>query len=84
MTDSPKIDLMKVATIKWAKAVFAAFVTGASSSFLSVLGVSGAQAVGINIQQFSPKQLVATTVAGGLIGMAAYLKQSPVPPDDAP
>lgn len=37
--------------------------------------------IGVQIENLSPKQLVVTTLMGGLIGMFAYLKQSPVPPD---
>lgn len=66
---------------KWGKTLVAAFVTGAASSLLSVLGVSGAQVVGISVQQLNLKQLLAMTLSGGLVGAAAYLKQSPVPPD---
>lgn len=72
---------MKESIKHWAKALLAAFVTGASSSFLSVLGISGAQMVGVQVQQLNPKQLLISTLFGGLVGAAAYLKQSPVAPD---
>ena len=66
----------------WAKALLAAFITGAAGSLLSALGISGAQAVGINVMQLNLKQLGIMTLAGGIVGAAAYLKQSPVPPDN--
>jgi hypothetical protein len=72
---------MKVTTEQWVKSLVAAFVTGAASSLLSSLGISGAQVVGINITQLNLKQLGVITLAGGVVGAAAYLKQSPVPPE---
>jgi len=72
---------MKVKTEQWLKALVAAVVSGCSNSFLSAVGISGAQMVGVKIDSLSPKQLIVTTIMGGAIGMFAYLKQSPVPPD---
>lgn len=72
---------MKVKTMQWLKAMVAAIVTGLANSFLSAVGVAGAQMVGVQVDNLSPKQLIVTTLMGGLIGMFAYLKQSPVPPD---
>ena len=65
---------------QWVKAVIAAFVSGAATSFLNALGVTGANMIGIHIEQFTPKQLMATTLVGALIGVALYLKTAPVPP----
>jgi hypothetical protein len=65
----------------WAKALLAASITGASGSLLAALGISGAQAVGVSVMQLNLKQLTVMTLAGGVVGAAAYLKQSPVPPD---
>jgi len=72
---------MRLATKLWFKGLLAAFISGVSTSFLSALGISGAQAVGVNITQLTPKQLGMTTLMGGLVGVALYWKQSPVPPD---
>ena len=72
---------MRTKTKHWLKLLVAAIVTGCSNSFLSAVGVAGAQMVGVKIEMLSPKQLVVTTVMGGAIGLFAYLKQSPVPPD---
>lgn len=66
----------------WSKALLAASITGAAGSLLSALGISGAQAVGVAVMQLNLRQLVIMTVAGGVVGAAAYLKQSPVPPDE--
>lgn len=66
----------------WWRGLGAAFVTGVSTTFLSVLGISGAEMVGIKIQQIDWKQAVVLSVVGGLVGAAAYLKQSPLPPEE--
>jgi len=65
---------------QWAKAIVAAAISGAASSFLASVGVGSANAVGLNVQQFTKQQLLATTCSGALVGMAAYLVKSPVPP----
>jgi len=66
----------------WLKSLIASTVSGCASSFLSVVGVTGAQMVGVKIDSLTPKQLVVTTITGGLVGLALYLKQSPVPPEE--
>lgn len=68
---------------QWAKALMAAIVGGMANSFLSALGISAGQAVGIKLDSFTPKQLLDMTIMGGLVGMFMYLKQSPVPPDSS-
>lgn len=73
---------MKVTTAKWLKALVAAFITGGASSLLSAIGIGSAQAVGVNVPLLDWKQIAILTVAGGIVGAAAYLKQSPVPPDE--
>jgi hypothetical protein len=75
---------MKPASEKWLKALLAALVTGSANSFMSALGISVGQAVGIHVTQLDLHQLGYVTLFGGIVGAAAYLKQSPVPPDDTP
>jgi len=65
----------------WLKSLGAAAVTGCASSFLSALGIKGAEVIGVQVSQLDPRQLIVITAMGGLIGVAAYLKQSPVPPE---
>lgn len=69
---------------QWTKALIAAVVTGGANSFLAAVGVGGAQAVGVQIQNLSRNQLIATTISGAMVGMMAYLSKSPVPPDAPP
>lgn len=66
---------------QWIKALWAAIISGMANSFLTAAGIGTANAVGIKIDQLSPRQLMDLTIMGGLVGMFMYLKQSPVPPD---
>ena len=73
---------MKTKTKLWLRALAASVVTGASSSGLAALGVSVADAAGANVGQLNIKQLCVMAVTGGIVGLLAYLKQSPVPPSE--
>ncbi len=73
---------MKLKTEQWLKALIAAIVTGAASTGLSALGIATASGLGVNIPKLDFKQLGVMLISGGIIGALAYLKQSPVPPDD--
>lgn len=66
----------------WMRGLIAAVVTGVSSSVLSGLGIAGAEAVGLEVVKLDFKQLGVIALSGGLVGLFAYLKQSPVPPTD--
>jgi hypothetical protein len=72
---------MKTKTVKWFKLLVAAGVTGAASTGLSALGIATAAGLGVNIPKLDFKQLGVMLLSGGIIGLLAYLKQSPVPPD---
>lgn len=63
----------------WLKLLIGAAVGGAANSLLSVAGIAGANQVGMNIQQFTPKQFGAMCVSGAIVGAAMYLKKSPLP-----
>lgn len=73
---------MTTKTDIWLKSLIAAIVTGASSTGMAALGISAANAMGVNVARLDLKQLGMTCLAGGFVGMLSYLKQSPVPPDD--
>lgn len=69
---------------KWLHGLGSALITGGATSFMAALGITGANAVGISVNQLDAEQLGFVTLFGGLIGMAAYLKQSPLPtPEDS-
>ena len=72
---------MKLKTEQWIKALIAAIVTGAASTGLSALGIATASGMGVDIPHLDWKQLGVMLVSGGLVGMLAFLKQSPVPPE---
>ena len=73
---------MKLATEKWLRSLIAAVVTGGATSGLSALGISVADAAGANIGGLNIKQVGALFLSGALVGLLAYLKQSPIPPED--
>lgn len=62
--------------------MISAIVTGLSTSLLSALGIAGANSVGAEVTQLNPKQVAAITIIGGVVGLAAYLKQSPIPAEE--
>lgn len=71
---------MREKTRKWLHGLGSAGIGGLATAFTSALGVQGAQLVGIDIATLDGGQLGIITLFGGLISMAAYLKQSPLPP----
>ena len=68
-------------TEQWFKALLAAFITGASSSALSAVGIATANGMGIKVPQLDFHQLGIMLLSGGIVGALAYLAKSPVPPD---
>ena len=67
---------MSIATKKWLKAGLAHIITGVSSAVLSSAGTA------VTGSALTWKQFVTIVITTGFVGAAAYLKQSPVPPDD--
>ena len=67
-------------TRKWLHGLGSAAITGIATSFTSSLGVQGAQLVGFEIETLKGAQLMVIALMGGLVGAAAYLRQSPLPP----
>jgi hypothetical protein len=66
----------------WLNHLIAAVITGGSSTALASLGISGASMVGLDIKPLDFKQLGAVALGGAVVGLLAYLKQSPIPPTD--
>jgi hypothetical protein len=73
---------MKTTTTKWLHSLFAAVITGGATSGLSALGIAGAEAAGLKVVQLDIKQLGILTASGAIVGLMAYLKQSPLPPEE--
>lgn len=69
-------------TALWLHGLGAATISGFCQAFLAILGVDGAKYIGIEVTNLSGKQVLITSVIGGLISAAMYLKQSPLPPED--
>lgn len=65
----------------WLHGLLAALITSASTAGLSILGVAGAEALGVNVPQLDLKQLGIVLLSGGIVGTLSYLKQSPLPPE---
>lgn len=74
--------LMKEKARLWAHNLGAATITGAATSGLSALGISIADAAGAQVTALNWKQLGALAISGGVVGLLAYLKQSPLPPTE--
>lgn len=55
-------------------------ITGGSTTALSALGVVAADSVGLNVPTLDMKQLGILFASGAIVGLLAYLKQSPLPP----
>lgn len=66
----------------WLHNLGAAVITGAATTALSSLGISVADIAGAKVQQLDFKQIGILCAAGGLVGLLAYLKQSPLPPEE--
>ena len=69
-------------TVVWLHGLGAALISGFCQAFLAILGVDGAKYVGVDVADLSGKQVLITSIIGGLISAALYLKQSPLPPEE--
>jgi len=67
-------------TTTWLKGLLAAVITGTSNAFLAAM-VSPET---FNTTPAGLKKLGWMLLLSGAVGAATYLKQSPVPPSDAP
>lgn len=66
----------------WLHGLGSAIITGLSTTGLSALGVAGAAGAGMQVETLDWKQCAIITLVGGVVGMFAYLKQSPLPPEE--
>lgn len=73
---------MKNSTSTWLHNLVAAVVTGGATSGLSALGISIADAAGASIGSLNFKQVGMLFASGAVVGLLAYLKQSPLPPNE--
>lgn len=66
----------------WFHGLGSAVIGGAATSLTAAGGVAGAGALGIKVPNLTLDQIAAIALAGGFWTMVAYLKQSPLPPED--
>ena len=71
---------MNTKTNIWLHQLMAAAITGGATSGLSSLGITVADAAGANVGALNMKQVGVLFVSGAMVGLLAYLKQSPLPP----
>ena len=73
---------MKGTMKKWIHNLIAAVITGGSTAALATLGVTVANTAGAQVTQLNLKQAGVLFVSGAVVGLLAYLKQSPLPPEE--
>jgi hypothetical protein len=69
----------------WAKGLFAAAIAGSANGIITGFAAVGIDPAHFNLQAgLRPTLAIAgmSAVTSGIIGVAAYLKQSPLPSDD--
>lgn len=66
----------------WLHNLVAAAITGGATSGMSAIGIAVADAAGANVNPLNMKQVGVLFLSGGLVGLLAYLKQSPLPPTE--
>lgn len=71
---------MENKTRVWLHNVLAAVIAGGANAVLAMVGIAGADAVGAHVPELDFKQCAVVFVSGAVVGLAAYLKQSPLPP----
>lgn len=73
---------MKDTARKWFHNLVAAVITGGATSGMSAIGIAVADAAGAQVQALNLKQVGVLFVSGAVVGLLAYLKQSPLPPEE--
>ena len=71
----------------WLKGIAAAAIAGSANGIITGFAAVGIDPAHFNLQSGLHATLSIAMVSAamsGIIGVAAYLKQSPLPPDDAP
>jgi hypothetical protein len=66
----------------WAKGLFAGCIGGGANAVVASLGLAGAEAMGAGVQALNFKQMMGVFIAGSVISLMLYLKQSPLPKDE--
>lgn len=66
----------------WAHGLGSAFITGGASALTAGAATALAPTVGIAIAPLDLKQMAVVFLGSGVFGAMAYLKQSPLPPEE--
>jgi hypothetical protein len=62
----------------WLKGLIAALISGASTSIAAAFAIPEA------VSTAHPAVMVKMAIIGSVVGLASYLKSSPLPPEDPP
>jgi hypothetical protein len=67
---------------KWLHGLGSAAITGIASAGIALFGNAAGNMIGVHIPQLTLSQFLTTIIGGGAVGAFAYLKQSPLPPEN--
>jgi hypothetical protein len=70
-------------TKHWLHGLISALVLGVSNAVLNYVGIATLDNLGIKVPQMDWKQGLVLVFVGGAVGVFAYLKQFPLPPEEA-
>lgn len=73
---------MKTSVKQWLHHLVAAVITGGATSGLSAAGIAVADAAGAQVRALDLAQVGILFASGAIVGLLAYLKQSPLPPEE--
>lgn len=76
---NPEIKARLLSLELWLAGLWSAFVVGGSTAILASLGVTGANAAGVNIATLSLKQIGAIGLSGALVRLLQYISTKPLP-----
>lgn len=71
---------MKTKAQIWLRNLAAAAIVGGSTTALAALGIVAADSIGVDVRPLDFAQVGILFVSGAVVGLLAYLKQSPLPP----
>lgn len=75
---------MKSKTKHWFHGLGAAFIGGGATAITAQSGLVAAQTVGMKVTLMDLKTIGVVFLSSGIFSAVAYLKQSPLPPEDPP
>jgi hypothetical protein len=76
------MNLLNHTTEVWLRGLFGGFIGGGATASTAWLGMIGAAAIGADVPVLNFKSLGVIFLSGAITNTLAFLKQSPLPPDD--